>query len=108
MTNEKEKQDNRSRRSIMPGPYPPPPPNERQVTYTYWIGDRLRVKHIDYTGIVTMVGSTQSGRNLYLIDNGKDERWYAGDLVDLDYDYHTKPGLRGKQDVEFTDSEDKG
>ena len=107
MTNAKEEKS-KMRRSIMPGPYPPPPPDGRQVNYTYWIGDRLRVKHIDYSGIVTMVGNTQAGRNLYLIDNGKDERWYAGDLVGLDYDYHTKPGLRGKQDVAFTTGEDKG
>ena len=89
----------------MPGPYPPPPPDGQQVTYSYWIGDRLRVKHVDYTGIVTMVGNTQYGHNFYLLDNGKDERWYAEALVDSDYDYYNKPLCRGQGDVETHTSE---
>jgi hypothetical protein len=110
----KPEQDEAKKSMIMPGPYPPyppppPPPITHQwIKYSYWIGDVLEVVNIGYTGVVTMVATDQEGHNHYVLDNGKEDRWYAESLVRPVATYQPQPYRGPCFDDKLAASEDKG
>jgi len=73
----------KERTSIMPGPYPPPYSGKLTAYFKFAIGDPITAIGMNFTGVIIWAAVNQTGGYMYLIDNGKTEKWLGESFLQL-------------------------
>jgi hypothetical protein len=66
---------------VKKGPIPPPP-REYPVEFKYWIRERVEVTELFTQGVVVALAVNQTENNVYLVDFGGYEKWYAESMIE--------------------------